>query len=82
MKMRRMVLAAALVLVFAFGFLGAAFAQEQSTGKAAGGKSPVAAIENKTVQLGEVIEGQDIGYTFKIRNTGGTDLQINNVKPG
>jgi hypothetical protein len=77
MNMRSKVLAAVLVLAFAAGLFGAASAQDKGAGKA-----PKAVIENKTIQLGEVIEGLDFTYTFTIKNVGDAELQILNVKPG
>ena len=78
MVMRKRVIAAALVLVFTAGLFGVALAQ----GKKPAAKVSKAVIENKTVQLGEVIEGQDYEYTFKIKNAGDGELQIFSVRPG
>ena len=78
MKMRRRLVAAALVLVFTAGLFGVALAQGQ---KPAGKVSKVV-IENKAIQLGEVIEGQDYQYTFTIKNAGDAELQILSVRPG
>jgi len=78
MKMRRRLVAAALVLVFTAGLFGVALAQ----GKKPAGKVSKVVIENKTVQLGEVVEGQDYEYTFKIKNAGEGELQIYSVRPG
>jgi len=77
MKMRSKLLTAVLVLAFAAGLFGAAYAQDKATGKA-----PKAVIENKTIQLGEVMEGLDFTYTFTIKNVGDAELQVLNVKPG
>ena len=78
MNMRTRLIAAALVIAFIAGLFGLALAQ----GKKAAGKSPRAVCENKTAQLGEVMEGQDYYYTFVIKNTGDAELQILNVRPG
>jgi len=78
MDVRKRLIAAALVLVFTAGLFGAALAQ----GKKPAAKVSKAVIENKTVQLGEVIEGQDYEYTFKIKNAGDAELQIFSVRPG
>ncbi|MDD4857125.1 MAG: hypothetical protein PHD74_03365 [Candidatus Krumholzibacteria bacterium] len=78
MNRKRKAIAAALALVLAVALLGVAFAQS----KPDAGKVPKAVIENKTVQLGEIIEGQEFAYTFKVKNAGGADLQIISVKPG
>jgi hypothetical protein len=79
MKIQGRMLAAVLVLVFVAGLFGAAAAVPK--GKAAG-KTPKLVIESKTVQLGEVLEGQDYLYTFKIKNAGDVEAQILNVRPG
>jgi hypothetical protein len=78
MNRNRKAIAATLALVLVAAFLGVAFAQS----KPDAGKVPKAVIENKTVQLGEVIEGQEFTHTFKVKNAGGADLQIISVKPG
>jgi hypothetical protein len=91
MNMRRRLIAASLVLVFTAGLFGLALAQ----GKQPAGKQPVSkrpagkagkvskvVIENKAIQLGEVIEGQDYQYTFTIKNAGDAELQILSVRPG
>jgi hypothetical protein len=40
------------------------------------------AIESRTVQLGEVLEGLDFTYTFKLKNVGDAELQVLSVRPG
>jgi len=80
MNKQRTVFAAALALILVIGFFGAA--QGQTAAKGAAGKGPVAVVAVKTVQLGEVTEGQDFGYTFKVKNAGNAELQIINVRPG
>jgi Flp pilus assembly protein CpaB len=82
MNKKRIAIAAVLVLVFAVGLFGFALAQSKPGGKAGDGKTPKVIIENKTVQLGEVIEGQEVSHTFSIKNVGAVDLQILSVKPG
>jgi hypothetical protein len=77
MKIQRRMLVAVLVLIFVAGLFGAAVAK----GKPAG-KVPRLVIENKSVQLGEVLEGQDFLYTYKLKNAGDAELQILNVRPG
>lgn len=67
------VLALAVVAAFAFS----AFAQGKPTGKA-----PKAVVDKKTVNLGDVIEGQDIDYTFVLKNKGDAELQVLSVRPG
>jgi hypothetical protein len=77
MKIQARMLVAVLVLVFVAGLFGVAVAK----GKPAG-KVPKLVIDTKTVQLGEVLEGQDFQYTFTLKNAGETELQILNVRPG
>jgi hypothetical protein len=35
-----------------------------------------------SVDVGEIIEGKDIEYTFMVRNHGLEELHINSVRPG
>jgi hypothetical protein len=79
MNMRRRLLVAALALVFLAGVFGVAAAQVK---KAPGKNLPKAIVENKAILLGEVLEGQDLAYTFVIKNAGAGELQIMNVRPG
>ncbi len=46
------------------------------------GSEPAFHTLKKNVDLGEFYEGIDIVYDFKIRNNGGSELHILNVKPG
>ncbi len=46
------------------------------------GSDPKFFVTRKTVDLGEYYEGQDIEYTFKVRNNGAGELKIVNVRPG
>ncbi len=39
-------------------------------------------IREKSVDIGEVFEGEDVVYDFVVRNMGSADLQILNVRPG
>jgi len=78
MSMQRRLLATVLALVLTAGLFGMAAAQD----KKPAGKIATAVVENKTVQLGEVLEGQEFRHTFKIKNIGGADLEILSVKPG
>ena len=82
MNTRRRLLAAVLAAAVAAGLFGVASAQQGGAGKAPAGKVPKVAIESKTVQLGEVLEGLDFTYTFKIKNVGDAELQVLNVRPG
>lgn len=45
-------------------------------------KAPRFHLQKKSVALGEFLEGEDITYVFKVRNTGTADLEIVNVRPG
>jgi hypothetical protein len=78
MNIQRRLLVAALVVVFVAGLFGGAVAQ----GKKPAGKIAKIVIENKAIQLGEVLEGQDYLYTFKVKNAGEAELQILSVRPG
>jgi hypothetical protein len=79
MKSQGRMLAAILVLVFVAGLVAAAAAVPK--GKTAG-KTPKLVIEQKTAQLGQVLEGQDHLYTFTLKNVGDAEAQILSVKPG
>jgi hypothetical protein len=79
MKIQGRLLAAVLVLIFVAGLVGVAFAAPK--GKATG-KTPKLVIENKAIQLGEVLEGQDYLHTYKLKNVGEVEVQILNVRPG
>jgi hypothetical protein len=79
MNMRRRLFVAALALVFLAGVCGVAAAQVK---KAPGKNLPKVVVENKAILLGEVLEGQDLAYTFVVKNTGAGELQITNVRPG
>lgn len=39
-------------------------------------------VHHKDVNVGEVYEGQNITYAYKVRNNGNGELHIINVKPG
>lgn len=39
-------------------------------------------VHKKDVSVGNVYEGQDIDYTYKVRNNGVGELHIINVRPG
>ncbi len=81
--MRKKIIVSSLILAVVLGMTVAAFAQNKPAGKAAAtGKTPIAVIGNKVVNLGEVLEGQDYNYTFVIKNGGQAELQILSVRPG
>ncbi len=77
MRNHRRALAAVLVLLFVAGLFGLAVAKAKPDGKA-----PKLLIANKTAQIGDILEGQDIAYTFTIKNVGDAEAQILNVRPG
>lgn len=77
MKIKGRLLAAVLVLLFVAGLFGVAAAKGQPAGKA-----PKLVIGSKTIQLGEVLEGQDYLYTYTLKNIGEGEAQILNVRPG
>jgi len=79
MKIQGRVLIVLLVLIFVAGLFGAAAAAPK--GKPAG-KVPRLVIGAKTIQLGEVLEGQDYLYTYTLKNAGDAEAQILNVRPG
>jgi hypothetical protein len=39
-------------------------------------------IPEMTHDFGEVMEGDSVIHEFKVRNTGKSDLEINQVRPG
>lgn len=78
MRNHRRLVAAALVLLFVAGLFGVAVAQKAKPT----GKAPKLLITTKTAQMGEVLEGQDIEYTFTIKNIGDAEAQILSVRPG
>jgi hypothetical protein len=77
MSVSKRLLATVLVLIFVACLVTVAFAQGKP-----GEKAPKVVIGNKTANLGDILEGQDVLYNFKIKNGGDVDLQILNVKPG
>ncbi|MCX5753319.1 MAG: hypothetical protein NTW97_06675 [Candidatus Krumholzibacteria bacterium] len=77
MKIQGRMLVAVLVLIFVAGLFGGVAAKGKPVGKV-----PRLVIASKTVQLGEVLEGQDFLYTFTLKNAGDVELQILNVRPG
>lgn len=79
--MRRKIIALSLGLLLVAVFSAALFAQSNPRGNPAE-KKPIAVIGEKTINLGEVLEGQDYNHSFVIRNTGAAELQILSVKPG
>ncbi|MGD1048377.1 MAG: DUF1573 domain-containing protein [Candidatus Krumholzibacteriaceae bacterium] len=82
MNMRTKLMVTALALVFAAGLFGAASVRSQPAKTAPPGKGPKAVIDVTSIQVGDVLESQDIEYTFKVRNEGDAELQILNVHPG
>ena len=47
-----------------------------------GGSSPHIVFDNATINLGEVVHGQDAVANFAYRNTGDAPLHILSAKPG
>ena len=82
MNMRTKLLATALALVFAAGLFGAAPVRCEPAKKVPPGKAPKAVVDVMSIQVGDVLESQDIEYTFMVRNEGDAELQILNVHPG
>jgi hypothetical protein len=78
MRNHRRLVAAALVLLFVAGLFGVAVAQKAKPT----GKAPKLLVTNKTAQIGEILEGQDVVHTFIIKNIGDAEAQILNVRPG
>jgi len=78
MSFDRRVLAASLAFLIVAAVVGAAVAQQS----APAGKTPRAVVPELTANLGSVLEGQTFEYVFKVRNTGGAELQILSVRPG
>ncbi len=76
MKIERKIIATGLVLLLAAGLHVVASAQGKPVGKA-----PKVVVENKIVQVGEILEMQNVEHTFMIKNTGNAELQITAVKP-
>jgi len=76
MKIRHMVLTAALVSAIAAGLCVAAAAQGKPAGKA-----PKVVVDQKTIQVGEILEQQNVEHTYIIKNAGNAELQIISVKP-
>ncbi len=79
--MRNRIIALALVFVFVAAFSAASFAQANPKGKAPE-KTPIVIIAEKSINLGDVLEGQDYTHTFIVKNGGTAELQILSVKPG
>lgn len=48
----------------------------------AGAKAPKMVIASPEHDFGKVKEGESVSFTFSVKNTGNTDLQIVNVSPG
>jgi hypothetical protein len=76
MKIRNTVLAAVLVSALAAGLYAAAAAQSKPAGK-----SPKVVVDQKTVQVGEILEMQNVEHDYIIKNTGNAELRIVSVKP-
>lgn len=44
--------------------------------------APILDVPEVTHDFGEVMEGEEVIYDFKVKNTGKTNLQIDQVRPG
>lgn len=67
----------ALIVLGAFllaGWTASSFGQKN--------EAPKLFVNSTNVEVGEILEGKDIEYTFQIRNHGKAELQIISVKPG
>ena len=53
-----------------------------SGAEASVGPAPMMVIDSTTHDFGEVKAGTPLRYAFKVKNTGNSDLLINNVSPG
>ena len=82
MNMRTKLLATTLALVIAAGLFGPASLRSEPDKKAPPGKAPKAVVDVMSIQVGDILESQDIEYTFKVRNEGDAELQILKVHPG
>jgi hypothetical protein len=75
--MKRSVRCAALIVLGAFlltVWSASAFSQKNEL--------PKMFVNSTNVEVGEILEGKDIEYTFHLRNHGKAELQIISVKPG
>jgi len=46
------------------------------------GGQPKFSVKQETVNVGEVLEGEDVVYDFVVKNLGTADLEILSVRPG
>jgi len=76
MNLKRIISALALMLALAL----TATARQEAGAKPAEG--PKLVIESTTHDFGEVKPGSPLRYSFKIKNTGKSDLLIQSVTPG
>ena len=61
---------------------GTAVSPIKSPAASSGQDAPVMEIPEMTHDFGEVMEGDEVVYEFKVRNTGKANLQIDQVRPG
>jgi hypothetical protein len=57
-------------------------AQTKPATQAASPDAPVLQVPEPTYDFGEVFEGVEVSHDFKIKNTGKTELLIEQVRPG
>lgn len=83
MKIYRMISAFTFMILLALSAAGQKQQQPAPSGaEASVGPAPMMVIESLTHDFGEVKAGTPLRYAFKIKNTGNSDLLINNVSPG
>jgi hypothetical protein len=57
-------------------------AQPKSPAPAASQEAPVIQVPEATYDFGEALEGVEVSHDYKVKNTGKTELQIEQVRPG
>jgi hypothetical protein len=76
MNIPRTVIASGIALLVSLGVCGAAAAQGAPAEKA-----PKAVVDEMKTNVGDILEMQNVEYTFTIKNEGNAELQILSVKP-
>jgi hypothetical protein len=71
----------ALLLGLVLTAIGGAQEKTGDPSQASGGE-PTALIENMRHDFGQIYEQKSFKHTFKVKNTGSGDLNIEQVKPG
>ena len=57
-------------------------AQPKPAAPAASPNAPVIQVPEATYDFGEVFEGGEVSHDYMVKNTGKTELQIEQVRPG